>query len=258
MVAASPNISAFENTEDSVINIITQADAIRAAAEDSTRGRAAAAREIQSLYATVGINSVSRNVDRDETTGLVTTEYSIGYLPGSNGPVSFSDTVPIEDADAESDDGESDAPPSECPAEIIGDMLEEKADFYESIEAQVESPDLNSERLHDMYEDLRDVESSLRNIARRTTVNRAGNLDTRRVNQVCQSVLRANLDEVREIFVRYISEVAIRKRNFVFIEKYDAINAGLQDLQEDFHDVRSDINTFHDQFTCYIEECIQR
>jgi len=145
-----------------------------------------------------------------------------------------------------------------CPQGVIDEIQDVKIQFYNSLEAQLESADLTSERLHDVYEDFRNTEERIRGLTRRRPDLQPGDISTSigAVEQ-CQEVIQSQLDEIRTVFTTFASEVSSRTRNYLLIEKYDQINDKLQLLQEELHDTRQDINTFHDQLPCFTDRCIR-
>lgn len=145
-----------------------------------------------------------------------------------------------------------------CPDSINEDVTELKIDFYTTLETQLESADLNSERIHDLFEDYHDSLDELSEIASRNITNPNGVVSSTISNLTCRNMLEVAENEIESIFIEMIRQVGTRKRNFLLLEKYDQINGQLQTLQETVNDIRSDINTFDDQLPCIIEECVQR
>ena len=146
---------------------------------------------------------------------------------------------------------------NECPPEITNQISELKAEFYISLEAQLESPELNSERLHDVYQDYYNVQTNINEYANSAIVDIDGLEDSTIAQQNCRNIIDAELNEISTVFAQYVGEIGTRKRNFILLEKYDGINDQLKEVQEQLHDVRQNINQFHDQLPCIVDQCIQ-
>lgn len=151
-------------------------------------------------------------------------------------------------------------PNNECPVLRLNRILQVKVDFYVKLEEQLESADLTSERLFDLYLDLSDAQGRIRNIATNTIGVDLEDSSTEgpAVTQTCLLYAESQLNEMEQVFSEYLSQVTTRTRNYLLLEKFDGMNENLRDLQESFSDIQLNISEFHDQLPCFVTKCVQK
>jgi len=157
--------------------------------------------------------------------------------------------------------GKDAASPNElCPNNISQGIYQLKVDFFTSLEAQLESPELSSDRLFDVYEDYKTVTQAMKTLSRQLPEVKAGNDQAKTVTVInnCQLVLNSQYSELNHVFEQYLTQMALRKRNFILTEKYDAINLRLQSTQEKLHALDANLGTFNNQMLCFIDTCLTR
>lgn len=149
---------------------------------------------------------------------------------------------------------------AECPVQRLNRIQEVKIDFYVKLEEQLESADLTSDRLFDLYQDFNEAQTRIKNIATNTI-----NLDLEdssgegaAINQTCLLFANSQVDEIEQVFNEYLNQVTTRTRNYLLLEKFDGMNEELRDLQETFRDIQSNLSEFHDQLPCFVSQCVQK
>jgi hypothetical protein len=110
-----------------------------------------------------------------------------------------------------------------CPIDISTNIIQFKVNFYADLERQIESPELTSDRIFDLYEDYQNLRDNMQDLAQTIP-----------------------------------TESAFLKRNYILIEKYDNLNSRLDEVQNHLHELNSDLGTFNNQMLCFTESCIQR
>lgn len=147
-----------------------------------------------------------------------------------------------------------------CPAARLNRIQQVKINFYVKLEEQLESADLTSERLFDLYLDLSDAQGRIRNIATDTLGVDVGasSSEGSAVAQTCLLYAQTQLSEMEQVFNEYLNQVTTRTRNYLLLEKFDGMNEDLRDLQETFQDIQLNISEFHDQLPCFVTKCVQK
>lgn len=150
-------------------------------------------------------------------------------------------------------------PNAECPAQRLNRIQTVKVDFYVKLEEQLESADLTSERLLDVYQDFSDAQIRINDIATNTIALNldAGTTEGSAVAQTCLLYAQTQQAEMELVFKEYLSQTTTRTRNYLLLEKFDGMNNELRDLQETFQDIQLNLSEFHDQLPCFVDQCIQ-
>jgi len=145
-----------------------------------------------------------------------------------------------------------------CPGYISNSIISAKMEFYINLERQLESPELTSDRIFDLFEDYSLLRRRMQNFAR--TVPGDSRRDNARIqNQIisCQTLVRGQFVEINQVFDLYLSKSANLKRNYILTERYDSINEKLDATQVDLQSLNQDLKTFSNNFLCFTDYCLQ-
>lgn len=145
-----------------------------------------------------------------------------------------------------------------CPATIQLQMRAIQSQYFVDLEAVLESPELTSGQLNDLYQDFIKLKEDLRRVSDIPVIQLESSVSNTSVEQNCSEDYAFIVDQTQNVFVEYVSQITARKRTFVLNEKYDQITEGLTEVQELLHSIETDFSTFETQLPCIIEECIQR
>jgi len=152
---------------------------------------------------------------------------------------------------------QADSPSVSCPVTISNSILNIKVSFYESLEAQLESPELTSDRIIDLFQDYQQVRTDMKRYANRVP---ASNNDDPKVISArianCQIIVRSQFAEINDVFDQYLSQTAISKRNYILIEKYDSLNEKLDQVHDNIVKLDSALSTFNNQLLCFVPFCL--
>ena len=145
-----------------------------------------------------------------------------------------------------------------CPVAIRTQLTSLQAEYFVLLEQTLESPELTSEQLNDLYQDFLDLKQRLENVLRTPVLQTGSAPENVQVRQDCREVFYFTIEQTQDVFAEYVSQVTARKRTFILNEKYDQIAEGLTEMQDVLHSIESNFGTFETQLPCIVEQCIQR
>ena len=142
-----------------------------------------------------------------------------------------------------------------CPDFIVLDAEQLKTEFYKQLEEQNESAEPSSNRIGNIFSAYRDFQKRLKDITGQNFIYQqttAGNTD---LGAACLIYYRNTDAIVKEVVTQSFQQVLERKGTFRLNERFDSILDKMDELQEEYHDTRVNINNFHDKFPCFVSKC---
>lgn len=152
----------------------------------------------------------------------------------------------------------SDQPLASCPSIIIQQGENLKNNFYSYIEAQAESAEPSSNRIGNIFDRYRDFQQDFSGLAGRNFLYSTDQTGSSTLQIACAAYYDQTMSLVQEVLVETYQQVLARKQFYVLNEKFDSILGQMDELQEEFHTSRSNLNQFHDEFSCFLTQCIQK
>lgn len=147
--------------------------------------------------------------------------------------------------------------PNQCPTQQRNNIDNLKFEFLSYIEDQVESAELNSNRIHNIFDRYRRFQEDLNRVSSVALVYKwSRQSDSINSNKYCMMYAQTTLVEVRSALLDTYSQVLERKKSYLLNERLDSILNQFDDVQDDLHEVRNNINEFNDLFPCYLDQCI--
>ncbi len=140
-----------------------------------------------------------------------------------------------------------------CYDEVVTAVNQKQTNFYISIDTTLQSANLNSESLNYLFKQYRRAFEDIDLILNQAVRNR---IQTAEENAACRLYVQERLGSLRVVFVEAYKTYLAQKRGVILNEKYDAVNAELEKIDEDLRSTKDNVAKFNDLLTCFATQCI--
>jgi hypothetical protein len=92
----------------------------------------------------------------------------------------------------------------------------------------------------------------------RTTNHTLTDFKKELTNTNCINLVESTRKELHFVFLNGYTQLSSRKRNFLLLEKYDAINTKFETTQTHLRNLSRSIKKFNDLLPCFATSCLSR
>lgn len=145
-----------------------------------------------------------------------------------------------------------------CYEQIIVFVGRAKLSFYNQVDAQLQSANLNSNSLNYLFRVYRDAKTNIQDTTLDLLSRQPEKEKNPDANAACQLYVSQQLNEMQNVLVESYKTYLEQKRGVILFEKYDQLNQELEKIDEDFRSVKDNLGKFNDLLPCYATQCIRR